>query len=201
MLLLETIRVEDGQVFNLPYHQKRLNQTQKALWQLATPSIQLKDLIHTPPKEGLYRCRILYNQTLQSVEYLPYSPKEVKHIQIVTSSIDYTYKYAKRSSLDALLLEQKEADAVIIKKEGYLTDTTIANIAFYDGTKWYTPKRPLLQGTMRAKLLDENFLIPKKIKEEDLKHFKKVALMNAMIGFSILNSLSITNTKGIIYDY
>lgn len=200
MLLLETIKVENAKVHNLAYHQQRVNQTQKSLWGIA-PSFQLSDVIHTPPKEGLYRCRILYDQTLHSVEYIPYVPKEVHHIQIITSTIDYPHKYAERSSLDALLSQQTGVDAVIIEKGGYLTDTTIANIAFYDGSQWYTPHTPLLQGTLRKKLLDKPFLKTKKIKQEDLKHFTKVALMNAMIGFKILNKVSIIDTKGIHYDY
>ena len=42
-----------------------------------------------------------------------------------------------------------------------------------------------------AKLLDEGFLHTRKIKKEDLKNYTQVALMNAMIGFKILNNFTI----------
>ena len=44
---------------------------------------------------------------------------------------------------------------------------------------------------MRAKLIDEGFLQPKDIKREDLHHYSQVALMNAMIGFKIINNIKI----------
>ena len=87
--------------------------------------------------------------------------------------------------------EYSAYDEIIIEKEGYLTDTTISNIAFYDGEKWVTPSHPLLPGTMRAKLLDEGFLHKKEIKKEDLKNYSQIALMNSMIGFKILNNFTI----------
>ena len=82
-------------------------------------------------------------------------------------------------------------DEVIIEKEGYLTDITIANIAFYDGEQWFTPENPLLKGTMRAKLIDEGFLHKREIRKKDLDNYTQVALINAMIGFKILNHFNI----------
>ena len=81
----------------------------------------------------------------------------------------------------------KHFDDIIIEKKGFITDTSIANLAFYDGEQWFTPKNPLLEGTMRAKLLDEGFLQTREIKRSEISHYTKVALMNAMIGFKILN--------------
>jgi 4-amino-4-deoxychorismate lyase len=108
-------------------------------------------------------------------------------VKIVSSDIEYSLKYANRDALNALLESNKDVDEVIIEKEGFLTDTTISNIAFFDGKRWVTPVKPLLEGTMRAKLIDEGFLHPKEIRKENLKNYSKVALMNAMIGFKILN--------------
>ena len=72
-----------------------------------------------------------------------------------------------------------------------MTDTTIANIAFFDGKTWFTPTTPLLQGTTRARLIDEGFLKLRDIKKEDIKEYSRFALMNAMIGFCIQNSVQI----------
>ena len=184
-LLLETIKIEDGKVHNIRYHQARCTKSRQILFK-STDILDLSSIIETP-KTGLYRCRILYAEKLHSVEYIPYIPKEIKRLKIVSSDIEYSLKYANRDALTALLESNKDADEVIIDKEGYLTDTTIANIAFFDGKEWFTPEKPLLEGTMRAKLIDEGFLKTKQIKKEELKNYSQVGLMNAMIGFKILN--------------
>ncbi len=184
-LLLETIRIEDGVIHNLRYHQQRCNKSRQILFG-SHDVLDLSSCIEAP-KSGLYRCRILYAEHLHSIEYIPYTPKEIHSLKIVSSEIEYSLKYANRDALNALLESNRDVDEVIIEKEGYLTDTTISNIAFFDGEQWVTPLTPLLEGTMRAKLIDEGFLHPKKIKREDLQNYSQVALMNAMIGFKILN--------------
>jgi len=188
-LLLETIKVEDGEVHNLSYHQERFEKSRKELFGLEDNMV-LSSVIEAPPK-GLYRCRILYHKTIHTIDYIPYLPKEIHRLKIVSSNISYSYKYADRTPLNDLLEKEKHYDEVIIEKEGLLTDTTIANIAFYDGEQWVTPAKPLLEGTMRAKLLDEGYLYKKEIKREDLKAYRRVALMNSMLGFKILNDFSI----------
>lgn len=190
-LLLETIKIEEGEIHNLTYHQSRCNKSRQTLFQ-SSDILDLTSIIDAPAT-GLYRCRILYGEVLHSIEYIPYTPKEIQRLKIVSSDIEYSLKYAHRDALNALLESNKDVDEVIIEKEGYLTDTTIANIAFFDGEQWVTPVKPLLEGTMRAKLIDEGFLQPKEIKKEDLTHYSQVALMNAMIGFKILNMDTIQN--------
>jgi len=168
----------------MAYHQARFDRSRKELFNL-NDKIDLSSFIEAP-KKGLYRCRILYDKKIDSIEYIPYIPKKIKKLKIITSSIDYKYKYANRVELNSLLDIESEYDEIIIEKNGYLTDTTISNIAFYDGSKWQTPICPLLEGTVRAKQLDEGFLHKKKIKKEELKNYSKIALMNSMIGFKIL---------------
>jgi len=188
-LLLETIKIEDGEVYNLSYHQQRCNRTRKALFN-STDMLHLIECIEVP-KKGLYRCRILYAKTLHSVEYIAYSPKDIHSLKIVKSDINYNFKYADRDTFTDLLTEHNDVDEILIEKDGYLTDTTIANIAFYAEGVWYTPTTPLLKGTMRQKLLDDGFLQERNIKKEDLNQYTQVALMNAMIGFKILNHFNI----------
>ncbi len=188
-LLLETIKIEDGNIENLSYHQIRFDKSRRELFNI-TDKTDLTSLIEAPDK-GLYRCRIIYDKEIHTVEYIPYIPKEIKTLKIITSNIDYNYKYADREELNSLLEKAYEYDEIIIEKDGYLTDTTISNIAFYNEDKWFTPAQTILDGTMRAKLLDEKFLHPKDIKKEELKNYSQIALMNSMIGFKILNDFSI----------
>jgi 4-amino-4-deoxychorismate lyase len=185
--LLETIKIEDGQVKNIEWHNQRCNKSRFELFKEKSP-LNLLNFIE-PPQKGLYRCRILYDKKVNLVEYIPYSPKKINSLKIVQSNIDYNYKYNDRTELNSLL--QEGYDEIIIEKNGLLTDTSIANIAFYNGDVWLTPTKPLLKGTMREKLLSEKFLIRKNIKSDNIKEFSHFALMNAMIGFQIHKSINI----------
>jgi len=198
-LLLETIKIEDGKVHNLDYHQKRCTKSRKILFN-TQDTLLLKIHIKAPTK-GLYRCRILYHTRIHSIEYIPYKEKAISKLQIVSSSLVYPFKYANRDTLDHLLLTHSGFDEVIVEKEGYLTDTTISNIAFFNGQHWITPSKPLLEGTMRAKLIDEGFLHIADIEQENLEDYTQVALMNAMIGFKILKNVHIQDLKGNTHDY
>jgi len=188
-LLLETIKIEDGIVSNLIYHQKRCNYSRKKLYH-TNDILDLQSII-IPPKKGLFRCRILYAKVLISIEYIPYIEKKIDSLRIVSSTLSYDFKYANRDSLNHLLAMHNDTDEIIIEKDGYLTDTTISNIAFFDGNQWVTPTFPLLKGTMRQKLIDKGFLHTKNIKKTDLNNYTQVALINAMIGFKILNQINI----------
>jgi 4-amino-4-deoxychorismate lyase len=189
-LLLETIRIEEGTIHNLSYHQARVNRSREHLFHTFS-TLELASHIKVPAQKGIFRCRILYGQEIEKIEYLPYIPKPIAHLKIVTSNIEYRYKYADREALDGLLTSHPEADEVIIEKNGLLTDTTIANIAFYRNGIWYTPKMPLLEGTMREKFLDKGLLQTKDIRKAELESYTHVALINAMIGFKILNKFTI----------
>jgi 4-amino-4-deoxychorismate lyase len=186
-LLFETIKIENGQIANIEWHNQRCNRSRFDFFQ-ERKSINLETFI-TAPKSGLYRCRIVYNKHIQSVEYIPYIPIKIEHIKLVNSQIDYSYKYNNREIFHQL--QQKGYDEILIEKNGLLTDTSIANIAFYTGKEWITPKIPLLEGTLRARLLNENFLKLKNIEKNEIKNFSHFALMNAMIGFQIQKSVNI----------
>lgn len=71
----------------------------------------------------------------------------------------------------------------LIVRNGLLTDTSIANIALWNGLHWYTPAHPLLKGTHRARLLDEGILTERDIPVEEIKQYQKICLFNAMLHF------------------
>jgi len=186
-LFIETIKIENGKIYNIKWHNHRCNHTRQVFFADTKP-LYLQEYIEAPLK-GLFRCRILYAKDILSIEYIPYQSKKFNKFNIVQSNIEYNYKYANRELLDTLKKEISSDSEIIIEKDGLLTDTTIANIAFYDGQSWVTTKKPLLKGTMRMKLLENGFLKEKEIKSEDIRHFLNFALMNAMIGFQIQKSI------------
>jgi len=188
---LETIKAIDGEIKHLEYHQKRY---EGVLNSLGIKKVhKLKEQLN-PPKKGLYRCRVIYSIKNIEIEYIPYQKRQIQKLKLIESNtIEYTKKYADRRELDALFLEKGEGDDILIIKDGFVSDTSIANLAFYDGEYWFTPKIPLLQGTTRARLLENGKIFEKDIRAEDIYTYKKIALMNAMIDFDIIAEENIRN--------
>jgi len=183
--LLETIRTEDGQALHLNYHEMRLNASRKALFG-SKEDLVLEELLD-PPAEGVYRCRVLYDTAVRTIEYLPYRARKIETISLVESEITYGFKYADREAFERLRSLFPLSDELLILREGFVTDTTTANVAFRKGNIWYTPREVLLRGTTRQRLIDEGVLKLKSIQKEEIGQFDGLALMNAMIGFSIIN--------------
>jgi 4-amino-4-deoxychorismate lyase len=188
---LETIKAVDGIVYNLEYHQARLEDALKSLGVHHFPSLTQH---LSPPSDGLYRCRVLYDEHKLEVSYHKYEKRNIKSLKIVyDDTIDYHYKYEEREALDKLFAQREDCDDVLIVQNFLLKDTTIANIALYDGQKWVTPKNPLLKGTTRARLLKKGLIVEKEILISDLDNYSQLALMNAMIDFDIIASENIRN--------
>ncbi len=179
--LLETVKTVDGDILHVKYHQKRLEYSCKMLG--FKSKYNLLSLIQAP-KKGTYRCRIIYDDVNINITYLPYKTKNILSLKVVQdNSIEYALKYENRDALNTLLERKADCDDIAIIKNGYLTDTTIANIALFDGEHWHTPKRPLLHGTTRQRLLDNGTIIEKDIALMSISSYEKCAIFNAMIGF------------------
>jgi len=187
LTLLETIKCLDGKCFHLPYHLARLNASRKKLGFNKPLKLVLK-----PPKKGLYRCRFIYAEDIIKIEYLPYEMRLPHSFKLIHSDIDYELKHENRKDLNKLFIQKEEADEIIIIKNGLITDTSIANLCFYDGKKWLTPTRPLLYGTTRQRLLDEKKIHTADISYTDIHKFSKIALINAMIDFQIIENAILT---------
>lgn len=182
MQLIETIKAVDGKLFYLEYHQQRFDKSLKILG--SSFSARLDDLLE-PPQKGVVRCRILYDDTgILDIGYRPYTSRTFNTLQaVIDNSIDYKLKSADRSTLNALYQQRGLSDDIAIIKNGLLTDTSIANIALFDGGNWVTPAAPLLKGTTRQRLLQNGKLQEKEIHYNEIHLYKKVAVMNAMLGF------------------
>lgn len=182
--LFETIRVCDGEPQNLGLHEKRLNASRRKL-SGSTGEISLAELISVPDDclTGVYRCRVIYRESIISIEFIPYRPAVVRTLKVVMADdIDYSLKYLDRSCLTGLI-DRDFADDVLIIKNGFVTDTSYSNIVFTEGRHWITPGTPLLQGTMREKLLLEGKIQEDRITVADLGRFTHFRLINAMLGF------------------
>ena len=186
MEYFETIKCDDYEVFNLDYHTKRVLNT-------IGKDLNLQEYIY-PPSHKLYRCKVIYNQDeITDVQFYEYKKREIKSFKILTcDDIDYSKKYLDREKLDELYSQKENYDEIMIFKNGFLSDTSIANIAILVDDIWYTPKQPLLNGTTRQRYLDTKDIREKDIDVEFLQKASKIALMNAMIDFDIIEDYSLS---------
>ncbi|MBI2418936.1 MAG: aminotransferase class IV [Ignavibacteriales bacterium] len=182
-LLLESICYTPEGFRNLDRHIARMERSGAALYPGHAPYCLREKLLKSAPvANGTIKCRVLYDSVIREVQYAPYQPKVINSFKIVASNnLDYTHKYADRSALDALKNGVAE-DEIIIVHNGLLTDASYANIIFFDGEKWLTPSKPLLQGIMREKLLVEGKIFTADISPTMLRRFVHFKLINAMLG-------------------
>jgi 4-amino-4-deoxychorismate lyase len=136
------------------------------------------------PKDGLYKCRMVYDDVTRDVEFIPYRFKMINSLRVVEHDrISYEFKYADRRLIDRLYGLKKDCDDILIVKRGFVTDSSYSNIIFRKGKRWYTPWSALLKGTMRSSLLERNIIHEEEIRVEDIKTFESFKLINAMIQF------------------
>jgi 4-amino-4-deoxychorismate lyase len=184
-LLLETIRVSNRAFQNLSYHQQRLEKTLRRYFPHVSPFLLIDNLV-VPDNlgDGIYKCRVLYDEKIRQVEFVPYSIRPVYTLAVVEipSDIAYDAKWADRQWIDCLR-QKTTADDILMVKNELLTDTSYANIALWDGSSWFTPELPLLEGVRRAQLLSEGLLKTAIIRLTDLSDFQCLKLLNAMMDF------------------
>ena len=184
---VETIKIKDGKAQSLAYHQARMERTVRHFFpELGRTSMPpLKELLNPKDCMNLYKARVVYGEHgVETVEYAPYTMRNISSLQVVTDeTIEYDFKSTDRSHLNALSAMKGNCDEFIIVKHGLATDTSFTNLAIYNGTRWITPKHPLLLGTKRACLLEHGIIQEADITLQDLKKAQSIRLFNAMIEF------------------
>ncbi len=175
---IESIKLNDAQVFHLEWHQKRVIETFKTFYP-DSPILILNDLIQDIPTDGLYKIRIVYDDQQHSIEFKPYSPKQIQSFELMEIAFDYDFKFENRNKIKQIK-EKSSADEVIFMNKTNILDSSYSNLAFYDGKDWFTPSSYLLNGTTRQRLLAENKLIETPIRINDLAKYEKISFINAM---------------------
>ncbi len=182
MLFVESIKLLDGELYRLAYHQKRLADTIKK-YHPDHEILDLEDVISIEDyrKKGLFKVRIVYGQKIESLVISPYKIKEIKSIKVVDANeISYPSKFLKRENLSYHYEQKGDFDEILFSKHGLLTDAYYYNVALSKNEQWYTPKTPLLHGVMRADLIDQGILIGQDISAKHLDQYDKICLINAM---------------------
>ena len=176
----ETIRIENGHVCNISYHQNRFTRTSELDFDLLS--------FINPPKEGIYRCKVIYDKKqISDVIYYRYKQRKIASLKPVRIDFSYEKKYLERSMIDRVFEQRGECDEILMCRGTLICDTSIANVAFYDGRDWFTPKKPLLYGTTRERYIETGKLTEADIEIDSIKEFSHIAFMNAMIDFDIMS--------------
>ena len=193
MQLLETIYLKDGQLQNIEYHNARMTTSRFFLsGNINSIDVSRTFFIPTEYRTGEYRCKVIYENDVEEVSFIPYTEKPIKKLKLVDiGRWSYQYKYADRSFLNNLLAEHPDVDEVIMTQNGFITDCTIANLAFYDGENWFTPSTPLLRGTKRSQLLHRALITERIIKVEDISQYEGVCLINCFRNLELENLVKI----------
>lgn len=181
---IESIKVEDQEIFLLDLHQKRVDHTFAHFGK--DGSIDLakiyKQLDHT--EDGLFKLRIVYDLDKKiRTQMIPYAIPELNDFQLVeNNSFDYSFKSEDRKELEKMKMKSR-AEEIIIVKNNHITDTSYSNLLFKKGKDWFTPYTYLLNGVQRQNLLKHKKIKETEITLQNLKEFSHFQLINALNDF------------------
>ena len=184
MQLYENIKFFKGRFWRLPYHESRMRKSIEEVWgSHFTINLRRDLVVPLDIGDGFYVCTIVYDTLILDIQYSPQALKPIKSLRLIEleSSFDYPYKYINRSSMEDAFAKRKEADDVLLVRRGEILETTAANVALLQAGKWYTPARPLMEGTQRNFLIDQEKIIPRVIKSANLNSYEKIKVFNSLI--------------------
>ena len=181
---IESIKVEDQEMFLLEYHQKRVNDTFAHFGKEGSIDLEkiFKNLNHD--EDGLYKLRLTYDLDKKfRTMMIPYAIPEIQDFQLVeNNSFDYSFKFEDRKELEKMKMKSK-AEEIIIVKNNHITDTSFSNLLFLKGKDWFTPATYLLNGVQRQHLLKKKKIKEAEITLQNIKEFSHFQLINALNDF------------------
>lgn len=181
---IESIKIEDQEVFLLELHQKRVNDTFAHFG--AQGSINLEKIVKNLEidEDGFFKLRIVYDlERNYKTQLIPYAIAEINNFQLVeNNTYDYAFKFEDRKEFEKMKTKAK-TEEIIIVKNNCITDTSYTNLLFLKDEIWYTPTTYLLNGVMRQHLLKENKIKETEITLQNIKEFSHFQLINSMNDF------------------
>jgi len=80
-LLIETLKIFQGEILNLAYHNTRFNKTQSELFG-SKKCLDLGQIINLKglKSSNTYLCRVTYNVEINKIEFESYTPKNINTI-------------------------------------------------------------------------------------------------------------------------
>ena len=123
-LLLESIKLLDGNFLNLFHHEQRMNRSLRLLCGTGD-YIDLEEFLSRieKPEKGLFKCRVVYDENSMEVEFLPYEAKPITTLRVVEHDrINYEFKYCDRKNINRLFELRHSCDDILIVKRGFVTE-------------------------------------------------------------------------------
>ena len=181
---IESIKIEDQEVFLLELHQKRVNATFAHFGM--ENSIDLAKIIKDLKidEDGFFKLRIVYDLNRNyKTQLIPYAVAEIESFQLVeNNTYDYAFKFEDRKEFERMKTKAK-TEEIIIVKNNCITDTSYTNLLFLKDENWYTPSTYLLNGVMRQHLLATKKIKETEITLQNIKEFTHFQLINSMNDF------------------
>ncbi len=195
-LLVETIKVENGALLNISFHNERMNRSLFEVFGLRNET-DLEKIIKVPAFacNGIYKCRVEYDDKTTKIEFLPYIIRPVRSLKMIhDDNISYSYKYIERDDIHRLMEMRGDCDDILIIKKGMVTDSSYSNVVFRDlNGNWVTPSTYLLPGTRQASLLQMGQITETIIAYRDINKYTELKLINAMIGIDDTEGIPVGN--------
>ena len=183
--LVETVRLENGILLNLRFHNARMIRSLYEVFGIKN-EVDLAKIVTVPDfaSTGIYKCRIIYDERNIKVEFAPYTIRPVRSVRLVfDDNIQYQFKFTDRENINRLYESRGRYDDILIIKDGFVTDTSYANVIFKNSLgNWVTPDTYLLPGTRRTSLIHQGLIKEVRISADDIKKYSGIKLINAMIG-------------------
>ncbi|MCT4180371.1 aminotransferase class IV [Elizabethkingia anophelis] len=182
---IETIRIEDSQIFLADLHQARMDRVFSHYGKENPLLIKDYFVQQNHNEHGLYKWRIIYDLDGSiSCQMVPYAVEIHNNFELVNGDhLEYSFKYENRDNINKLKASA-DAEAVIFYQNGMITDTSYSNLIFRKDNEWYTPETFLLNGVMRQHLLKSGKIKPLEISLKNIKEFSHFQMINAMIPFN-----------------
>ena len=181
---IESIKIEDQEIFLLELHQKRVNATFEHFGKEGSIDIAkiFKDFEHD--EDGLYKLKITYDLNKNyRTQLIPYAISEIDDFQLVENNgYDYSFKFEDRKEFERMINKAK-ASEIIIVKNNHITDTSFSNLLFLKGKEWFTPTTYLLNGVQRTHLLKNKKIKEAEITLQNITEYSHFQLINAMNDF------------------
>ncbi len=186
--LIETMKVENGEIFLKEEHFSRLKKS-CSFFKFNYPN-ELEHYI--PIKDGMLRI-VVNKDGSYSMEYKEID-KEIKNnkIQISKNKVCSTniflhHKTTIRNHYEETtekIKTNKVFDEIYLNEKGEITEGSRSNIVIEQNGKLYTPPTScgLLNGTLRSQLIKEKKITEKILYEEDLYNAKSIYCTNSVRG-------------------
>ena len=202
--IFETIKTVEGQPWALSRHMRRALNSARRNDQPFPSEELIRSAVAETIAENPFpigRLRLLFgvdgNLRVTHQEYFEVSTNANLGILLSTeqssSRVEKRYPYTK--NLEILMQAKSDGldDVVVINRDGFITETAIANLVFEIDGDWITPPLSdgVLPGVMRALLIERNEVVVRRIRASQLNEIRS--------GF-VVSSLKIAQPIGRIGD-